>query len=272
MTASLFFGALTGLGVYALVRVFLRPQPGVATMLARIESGHRSMATHTVAAAGDSGGLAGRFSAGLARLGDRLEVEAVDRGWELGGLRADLSLMGRTRGSHLATKAAVGMLLLLLAPVVWSILGVAGLVLPTAVPAVLALGLGLFGFFLPDLALRAEAAKRRMEFRRSVGIFLDLVSMNLAGGRGLPEALLAAATVSDHWTLVRVRQSLANARLYGTTPWVALGDLGPRHRARGAAGALRRPVARRRRRREDPVVAERPGGDDAAQGAHPRRG
>jgi tight adherence protein C len=225
MIASLFFGALTGLGVYALVRVFLRPQPGVATMLARIDSGHRSMTTHTVTSS-EAPGLAGRFQAALTRLGDRLEVEAVDRGWELGGLRADLSLMGRTRGSHLATKAAVGVLLLLLAPVVWSILGIAGLAFPAAVPAVLALGLGLFGFFLPDLVLRSEAAKRRMEFRRSVGIFLDLVSMNLAGGRGLPEALLAAATVTDHWTLVRIRQALANARLYGTTPWVALGDLG----------------------------------------------
>jgi Flp pilus assembly protein TadB len=141
-------------------------------------------------------------------------------------MKADLALMGRTRGAHLASKAAVAVVLLLLAPVVWSILRIAGMSLPPAVPAVLAVGLGLFGFFLPDLALKSEAQVRRMEFRRSVGIFLDLVSMNLAGGRGLPEALLAAATVTDHWTLVRIRQSLANARLYGTTPWVALGDLG----------------------------------------------
>ena len=78
----------------------------------------------------------------------------------------------------------------------------------------------------PTWRCRSEADERRRDFRRTVGIFLDLVAMNLAGGRGLPEALLAAATVSDHWTLVRIRQALANARLYGTTPWVALGDLG----------------------------------------------
>jgi tight adherence protein C len=225
MIASLLFGALTGAGVYLLVRVFLRPRPGVATLLARIESGQRSMGTHTTTEA-EADGLSGRARSVLDRLADRLEVEAVDRGWELGGMRADLALMGRTRGSHLATKATAGAVLLLLAPVVWSILRIAGMALPPAVPAVLALGLGLFGFFLPDLALRGEAAQRREEFRRSVGIFLDLVSMNLAGGRGLPEALLAAATVTEHWTLVRIRQSLANARLYGTTPWEALGDLG----------------------------------------------
>ena len=50
--------------------------------------------------------------------------------------------------------------------------------------------------------------------------------MNLAGGRGLPEALLSASTISEHWALVRIRQALANARLFGTTPWAALGELG----------------------------------------------
>jgi Flp pilus assembly protein TadB len=227
MIAALLTGALTGLGVYALIRVFLRPRPGVATMIARIEGGQRSMSTHTMTASeAPAGGLQGQVQGGLNRLADRLEVLAVDRGWELGSMRTDLALMGRTRGSHLATKVAVAVLLFLLAPVVWSVLRLAGMQLPTAVPALLAIGLAAFGFFMPDLALRSEAAQRREDFRRTVGVFLDLVAMNLAGGRGLPEALLAAATVSDHWTLVRIRQALANARLYGTTPWVALGDLG----------------------------------------------
>ncbi|HEY0774310.1 MAG TPA: type II secretion system protein, partial [Nocardioidaceae bacterium] len=224
MTLSLVSGALLGLGIYALVRVFVRPRPGVATMLARIEGGQRSMSTHTATAFERSGGLEQRIQSGFGLLSDRLEVMAVERGWELGRQRADLALMGRTRGSHLAAKVAAGLGLFLLGPLVWSILRVAGVPLPAAIPAFAALALGALGFFMPDLVLRQEAAKRRRDFRRSVGIFLDLVSMNLAGGRGLPEALLAAATVGDHWTLVRIRQALANARLYGTTPWVALGE------------------------------------------------
>ena len=229
MIASLLFGALTGLGLYALVRVFLRPRPGVATLLARIDSGQRSMWTHTVLAS-DGEGTAQRASSTLdrlvGRLGDRLEVTAVERGWELGSVRADLALMNRTRGAHLATKIAVGLLLFALAPLAWSVLRLGGVPLPATVPLVAALLLGAVGFVLPDLQLRSEAGERRRDFRRTVGIFLDLVAMNLAGGRGLPEALLAAATVSEHWTLVRIRQALANARLYGTTPWVALGELG----------------------------------------------
>jgi hypothetical protein len=226
VTASLLFGALTGLGLFLLVRVFVRPRPGLATTLARIESGQRSMSTHTVAHTDADLAGSGPVQAFVERLGDRLEVLAVDRGWELASRKADLALMGRTRGAHLATQVTAGGVLFLLSPLVWGCLRLVGVPLPAVVPLLAALLLGLLGFFLPDLVLRSEAAVRRRDFRRSVGIFLDLVSMNLAGGRGLPEALLAAATVSEHWTLVRIRQALANARLYGTTPWVALGDLG----------------------------------------------
>jgi tight adherence protein C len=141
-------------------------------------------------------------------------------------VRTDLGLMGRTVGVFLANKVILGLFLFILAPVLWAILLLFDAPLPSAVPAVFAIVLGLFGFFLPDLALRGEAENRRKEFRRVVGIFLDLVAMNLAGGRGLPEALLAASTISDHWALVRIRQALANARLMGTTPWESLGALG----------------------------------------------
>ena len=113
--------------------------------------------------------------------------------------------------------------------------------LPGGAPLLAAAVFGGFGFFLPDLALKGEAERRRRDFRRVVGVFLDLVAMNLAGGRGLPEALLAASSISDHWAVVRIRQSLANARLMGSTPWQALGDLGDElglDELRDLAGAL----------------------------------
>lgn len=226
MTLSLISGAVLGLGLYALVRVWVRPQPGIATLLARIEGGQRSMTTHTSTSYERGGALEQRAQSAFNALADRLEVMAVERGWQLGRQRADLALMGRTTGTHLAAKVATGLGLLLLAPFAWSMLRLFGVPLPAALPAFVAVLLGLVGFFLPDLVLRSEAAQRRRDFKRTVGIFLDLVAMNLAGGRGLPEALLAAATVGEHWTLVRIRQALANARLYGTTPWVALGELG----------------------------------------------
>jgi tight adherence protein C len=226
MTEAMFTGALVGLGIYLLIRVFQQPKPGVATMLARISTGQKSMSMHTISPLEASSGLGQKAQSTFAEWADRFEVLAAERGWTLGRQGADLALMGRTKGGHIASKVATGLGLFLLAPVVWSILRIAGIPLGPTIPAVVALVLGLFGFFMPDLVLRQEATARRRDFRRTVGIFLDLVAMNLAGGRGLPEALLAAANVGDHWSMVRIRQSLVNARLYGTTPWAALGELG----------------------------------------------
>lgn len=227
MIWPLLTGALTGLGVYALVRVLMRPRPGVATLVARIDAGSRSMQTHTLSEYDASfSGMSEHTRGVMTALADRLEVLAAQRGWHLHRQRADLAILNRTVGAMLATKVVAGLMLFALAPVLWAGMRLTGMDLPAGVPLVLGLGLGLFGFVLPDLSLRSEADKRRREFRRTVGIFLDLVAMNLAGGRGLPEALMAAANVSDHWSLVRIRQALANARLFGTTPWEALGDLG----------------------------------------------
>ena len=224
---SLLAGAMAGAGLYALVRVFLRPRPGVAALVARIDGGQRSMRTHTLAAQEPTNGLLGQFRRGTDRLADRLEVLAVERGWRLGKVRQDLAVLNRSVGQLLASKVLLGLMLFLVGPVALTTLRAGGLPAPGGgTPVVAALAFGAFGFFLPDLALKGEAAKRRRDFRRVVGIFLDLVAMNLAGGRGLPEALMAASTVSDHWAVVRIRQSLANARLLGETPWQALGDLG----------------------------------------------
>jgi tight adherence protein C len=225
MIVALLCGALAGLGCYALVRVWLRPKPGVATLVHRIDAGTKSMSTHTMTGL-EAETRQGRLDSLMARLGDRLEVLATQRGWRLGRIRSDLAIMSQTLGGFLATKVVYGLGLLLLAPVIWAVLRVGGVALPPQIPAIAAIVLALFGFFIPDLALRGEAERRRADFRRVVGIFLDLVAMNLAGGRGLPEALLTASTISDNWALIRIRQALGNARLFGTTPWAALGDLG----------------------------------------------
>ena len=84
----------------------------------------------------------------------------------------------------------------------------------------------LLGAVLPTLQLQGNAKERRRDFRHVVSSFLDLVSMNLAGGRGVPEALQSAVSLSNGWAMVRIRETLQNARLQGVTPWSALGDLG----------------------------------------------
>lgn len=220
-------GGLVGLGLYLFIRILLRPRPGVATLVARIDAGSRSMQTHTLSDYDSSfSEMSSRGRSVMTALADRFEVLAAQRGWQMNRHRADLTILNRSVGAMLALKVVSGTIMLLVGPLVWGALRLGGLDVGPTMPLGLGLLLGLLGFFLPDFSLRAEAETRRREFRRTVGIFLDLVSMNLAGGRGLPEALLAASSVSDHWSVVRIRQTLANARLFGTTPWEALGRLG----------------------------------------------
>ena len=83
-------------------------------------------------------------------------------------------------------------------------LGLAGVRLPVVIPIWLGLALGGVFFFLPDLEVRQKADARRRDFRHAIGAFLDLVSMNLSGGRGVPEALMAASEIGSGWALWRI--------------------------------------------------------------------
>jgi len=120
----------------------------------------------------------------------------------------------------------LGFLGLILPPIVLEALGFAGIHLSVIVPVWVALVFAAVFFFLPDLELRQQVDKRRRDFRHAIGAFLDLVAMNLSGGRGVPEALMAASEIGEGWAFWRIRDALANARITGQTPWQALGVLG----------------------------------------------
>jgi Flp pilus assembly protein TadB len=94
------------------------------------------------------------------------------------------------------------------------------------IPVWVGLVFGAVFFFLPDLELRQKVDKMRRDFRHAIGAFLDLVAMNLSGGRGVPEALMAASEIGEGWAFWRIKDALANARITGQTPWQALGVLG----------------------------------------------
>jgi Flp pilus assembly protein TadB len=221
VTAALLAGGAVGLGLYLLVRALAPSRPGLGARLALID-----------AARAEQWQPAGRQPAQpsgsrlRARLGDRMAVFYATRGWQHGSLRADVNLLGRSWEGFLATKAIAAAAVVVLAPFAAVALAAAGVQLGAAVPLWLALLLGAVAFFLPDLSVRQEAALRRRDFRHVVGAYLDLVSMGLAGGKGVPEALVAAAEIGEGWALRRLRDCLLNARITGTTQWAALGRLG----------------------------------------------
>lgn len=225
MTWIVLAGAAAGLGVLVLGLLLVRPKPNPAATLAQLDAERgRARQERITAASFDPRTV--RDSAAFRRVGSRLRASLDAFGLELGGLRSDLSLLGRTLEGHLAVSVFAGLVGFLLPVVVDAVLSVFGA--GPSVPMAFLVGvvLAALGAVMPTLNVRSTAAERRRDFRHVVGSFLDLVAMNLAGGRGVPEALSSAASISDGWAMTRIRDTLITARLHGVTPWAALGELG----------------------------------------------
>lgn len=213
-------GAVIGLGFLLLIWVLARPAPGVGATLARLDTGRRSQRPLTGSSA--RARMDSRFDAVRDGIGARIEAEALARGWQWATTRANLAVMNRSMATHLGMKVLLALAALIWFPMIITLVGLPVIGLPTIV----VLGMTGGAFFLPDLTLARNADARRADFRHVMGSFLDLVAMNLAGGRGLPEALMAASSIGDHWAMIRIRQALSNARLVGMTPWEGIAQLG----------------------------------------------
>jgi tight adherence protein C len=217
MTRAVLAGALAGAGLFLFLLALLPRRASLARQVATFD-GPRLPPPR--AGAGQRDGRVRR------RLGRVLAAFCAEQGWEFPSLRANLSIVGRSFENFLATKVLLGLFGLLLGPLLLVLFGLAGVRIPVVVPVWLGLAVGGVFFFLPDLEVKQQADARRRDFRHAIGAFLDLVSMNLSGGRGVPEALMAASEIGSGWALWRLRDALANARITGQTPWQALGALG----------------------------------------------
>ncbi|MDQ2689318.1 MAG: type II secretion system F family protein [Chloroflexota bacterium] len=218
MTWILVWGALAGAGVWLLISRSPAFGATAASELARLDAQRRRGAPRAVRV--DDG------ESKSERLGSRVATALADRGIELpGSIRSDLAVMNRSVESHLGSTLVAAIVGAFAPAIALGPLMFFGIVSPT-LPMWLAIVGALGGAAIGQLQLHSEANDRRRDFRHVVSAFLDLVSMNLAGGRGVPEALSAAAGVSEGWGMVRLRQTIENARLQGITPWNALGRLG----------------------------------------------
>lgn len=215
-------GALAGLGVLLLVQLLVGTSPTGAASLARLD-GDRRRARRTLALEAEEGRRGERDR--VRRVGSVLRAALEQRGVRLRRVGADLAVTGTSVETHLATSALAGVLGFLLPLVLAAAAALTGEGVG-ATPLALSLVLAVGGLVLPTLVVRSQATERRRAFRHVVGAFLDLVSMGLAGGRGVPEALQTAAAVSDVPAMARLRRALEDARLQGTTPWAALAELG----------------------------------------------
>jgi Flp pilus assembly protein TadB len=222
-TLVMLAGAVVGCGV--LVAVWLVAQPttsgpvALALLDARLARGRRDASLTADRRHAEESPRMRRVGARIVELTESQGVRLPPR------LDADLGMVGQSREMFFARTAGGALLGAVLPNAVLIPFAVGGLV-GFAIPLWLVLIGAVIGALVPYLELARQARERRRAFRHMVSAFLDLVAMNLAGGRGVPEALQAASTISDSWGLVRIRDTLEAARLQGITPWAALGQLG----------------------------------------------
>ncbi|HEY7812368.1 MAG TPA: hypothetical protein VIC62_03975 [Nakamurella sp.] len=228
MIAAIALGGLLGAALFVVVVRLCPPRTSPLVQLAQLDARHSpGAATAPAPVAAAAGGH--WWGPVRSRAGSWLAQQLLRRGIAYTSLRQDLALTGRTFEQALGRKvtlAGAGLVIGLLGS---ALAGWAGdIFVPAGAPIVLAVGFAAIMFFLPDLEARQEAAKRRAEFRRALGAYLDLVALEMAGSAAPAEALPSAARIGTGWPLALIRDTLYRATRAGRSPWTALADLGQR--------------------------------------------
>ena len=223
ITWILLGGALSGAGVLMLVLILAPPAIQPAAALAELDSQRDERRLRQEARRLNPRERA--LPDWLDALGYRAAALLRRTGIDLGALNSDLSVLGRSLERHLVTSLLLG-LLGFGAPLLVTALGTLAGRPMGSLPLLACLVLGAAMAALPTARLRSRAAQARRDFRHVVGSFLDLVSMSLSAGRGVPEALDAASPQCHDPPLARIRDAQAPARLRGATPRAAMGRLG----------------------------------------------
>jgi len=105
-------------------------------------------------------------------------------------------------------------------------LAAGGASLPWEVPMAATLAVGAGMFMLPDVDVRAEAARRRRDFRYAWVSYVLLVRLARTAGAGITEALEYAARKGDGWVFARIRAALESASAAHEPLWQGLAELG----------------------------------------------
>lgn len=216
MTGALAVGLLVGTGIVLLV-TGLAPSP--APLAVELAALHRRPPIVR------RNGVSERLTRRARLIGEPLAATRAGRllGTRLGG---DLRMTQTSIADHLAERAVLAICGLVWAPVTAAMLHLSGADIGFTVPLWVSLILAPAGALYPSVALRGKAAARRRSFRHALSAFLDIVSISLAGGRGVDSALRDGANAGKGWAFDALRSTLLEAQLLGDTPWSGLARLG----------------------------------------------
>ncbi len=136
-------------------------------------------------------------------------------------VRLDLATLQKDTAQHLTEQTAATLFGALIIPFAATMLGFHG-----QIPLWLAVLGGAVGFRWADARLHDQAEARRAQLRHTLSVLLTLLTISLARGAGVEQALSESTGVCTGWAADRLRQVLATARVLRQPPWQALGELG----------------------------------------------
>lgn len=215
MTSAMIVGGLFGLGMLLLLRGLVPPRPDLAAAVGRWELA-RIQATRE----------RGTPLTRAERVGRWTVDQLARRGLDLATLRPDLNIVGKTPEAWVARTMLSVIMALLLPALLGALATMLGLGVGYGTPIGAGVVLAVAAAIVEIAQLRSEARERRAELLQALATYLDMFSMCLAGGRGVPEAMTTSARIGRGWAFELIQDTITQARRSGVTPWQALIDLG----------------------------------------------
>ncbi|UFN45210.1 hypothetical protein [Nocardioides okcheonensis] len=139
--------------------------------------------------------------------------------------RRDLAILQISETRFYGEKVLWAGLGLIFIPSISTILTLAGLPIPLAIPALGSIMLAAVGWFVPNYNAVDDAKRARVEFLRALGAYIELVALERRSGASGHQALAVAADVGDSWVFTRIATELRRARYASRAPWESLHDL-----------------------------------------------
>lgn len=145
------------------------------------------------------------------------------KGEDIVDLRADLAVTDTSFDDFAMEKARAGLAAGMCVALVAKLAGFISGGMPLLIVGLLA---GAVGYMAPDFELSKKAKARRVEFSRALTSFITLIGSSISGGGGVTTAMADAVAMGDGWVFDKLRNSLNEASLNGTSSWHALDSLG----------------------------------------------
>ncbi len=206
-------GTLAALGLVLLLWRLIPAQPDLADVVRRYsQDSSRTRAASTALAP-------------TTKRMDRIGVWAIKRlpsSWWVNTPTKELLLLRIPTSRHYGKKVLYALAGLAIPPVFGYFLILLGYPIPILIPLAGSLAMAAVMWFLPDMDVRTDARRARIEFSRALGAYTDLVALERLAGSGSRQAMELAAEVGDSWVFSRISEELARSRWRGQAPWDAL--------------------------------------------------